>query len=109
MKILNTLQLLFIGLLLTTSSPAFSHGEADQAAGMPMMNQGQHMMTPEMMEQMMKNGNGMPMMQRQAGNMMNQKMVQLHMQHMQHMEAMEQHLQEIESLLAKILDAQTTK
>ena len=118
MKIFYTLKILAVGLVIFTAAPVSSQDEVDQSAGMPMMNQGNMMMNPEMMEQMqnhqamhqmmhqmpqMGRDNEMPMMGQGMGNMMNPQMMQMRMQHMV---VMEQHLQKIESLLAQILEAQ---
>ena len=89
-----------------------------QHQNMPMM--GHHNMH-HMMHQMPYSGHGMPMMGGGMGNMMmhpqmmgggmgnmmmNPQMMQMRMQHMM---KMEQHLENIESLLTQILEAQKPK
>ena len=118
MKYLKALQILVIGLVVSTAAVASAQDDAEPSATMPMMNQGGNMMmNPQMMQQMMSQmphmgyghgpGYGMPMMGQGMGNiMMNPQMMQMRMQHMQ---KMEQHLANIESLLAQILEAQKSK
>ena len=78
------------------SGVAYSHQQGNNSGGM--------MMSPEMMEQMMASGQhqNMPMMDHQGM----QKMMQ---SRMQHMVKMEQHLENIESLLAQLLEVQKSK
>ena len=123
MKIFRNIYAVVIVLLVSTTAFATSQDGADNSQDMPMMNQdGGMMMSPEMMgqmmasakmnsemmEQMMASGkmNSEMMEQMMASGKMNPEMMQMRMQHMV---KMEQHLGNIESLLAKILEAQKSE
>ena len=138
MKISRKIYAVVIGLVVSTTIFAATQDETDKSQDMPMMNQdGGMKMGPEMMEQMMASGqhqkmhqmmhqmpysgHGMPMMGGGMGNMMmhpqmmgggmgnmtmNPQMMQMRMQHMM---KMEQHLENIESLLTQLLEAQKSK
>ena len=109
MKIFRNIYAVVIVLLVSTTAFATSQDGADNSQDMPMMNQdGGMMMSPEMMGQMMASAkmNSEMMEQMMASGKMNPEMMQMRMQHMV---KMEQHLGNIESLLAKILEAQKSE
>lgn len=77
MKISKSIQLLAIGLVVSTTVWATSQDESSQSTDMPKMKLGHGMMmNPEMMQQMMASGQyqNMPMMNHQAMHQMAQQM-----------------------------------